>query len=318
MARTKAAKAANSYEGRILRVLVHIQERLDDAVSIDSLARIAHFSPFHFHRVFSGMVGESVMAYVRRLRLERAAHELKHGTKRVIEIALDAGYDTQESFTRAFKDAFGQPPGRFRRAKSPAISLAAPSRSHFEPRISGPAGRRNPRADPCFQPLKGGIEHMEVKIVRQEPIDAVFLRHVGPYQEVGHVWEDLTDFAGTEDLAGPESLFFGLSHDDPDVTPPDRLRYDACVSVREPVEVAPPFGTIRLLAGEYASAIHTGPYEKLGETYAALFGRWLPESGRTPRSAPCVEIYLDDPRVTQPEERRTEVRVPLGPRRDRP
>ena len=91
------------YAERILKVLVHIQNHLDDPLDLDRLAALAFFSPFHFHRVFRGMVGEPVREHVRRLRLERAAHQLKIGDQSVTQIAFDAGYDTHEAFTRAFK-----------------------------------------------------------------------------------------------------------------------------------------------------------------------------------------------------------------------
>ena len=80
------------YKRRLLRVLVHIQQHLDDPLELQELAGLACFSPFHFHRIFRGMTGESVKEHVRRLRLERAAGHLKLGTAPVTQIALDAGY----------------------------------------------------------------------------------------------------------------------------------------------------------------------------------------------------------------------------------
>ncbi len=65
-----------TYKVRILRVLVHIPNHLDEVVALEELAAIAYFSPHHFHRIFRGMVGESVMEHIRRLRLDRAAHRL--------------------------------------------------------------------------------------------------------------------------------------------------------------------------------------------------------------------------------------------------
>jgi AraC family transcriptional regulator len=75
------------YKRRILRVLVHIQGHLDDALELEQLAAQACFSPCHFHRVFTGMVGESIKGHVRRLRLERAANRLKLSRAPVTEIA---------------------------------------------------------------------------------------------------------------------------------------------------------------------------------------------------------------------------------------
>ena len=103
------------YQQRLLRVLLHIQNHLDASLALDELADVAHFSPFHFHRIFRGMIGESVKEHVRRLRLERAAHRLRFTGQPVTEIAFDAGYQQHEAFTRAFRAMFEQSPTEFRK-----------------------------------------------------------------------------------------------------------------------------------------------------------------------------------------------------------
>src|SRR5262252_10971797 len=119
------------YQRRILGVLVHIQNHLDSPLPLDELAEVAHFSPFHFHRVFRGMVGESVKEHVRRLRLERAAHRLRFTGQPVTEIAFDAGYETHESFTRAFGVMFGEAPTEFRNNHRAVAHGPAPSGVHY-------------------------------------------------------------------------------------------------------------------------------------------------------------------------------------------
>lgn len=87
-----------TYQQRIGLVLRHIEQNLDSRPDLDELARIACFSPYHFHRIFSAMVGESVAAYVRRLLLERAAMQLGHSPESVTQIALGAGYESVDAF----------------------------------------------------------------------------------------------------------------------------------------------------------------------------------------------------------------------------
>ena len=105
---------------------------------------------------------------------------------------------------------------------------------------------------------------------------------------------------------------FGLSHDDARTTPVSRLRYDACISVSGDVSASEPFELRTLEGGRFAVAMHRGPYENLGETYAQLLDRWLPESGEQPRSAPCMEFYMNDPSTVLPEDLLTELWVPLA------
>ena len=119
------------YKRRLLRVLVHIQQHLDDALGLQELAGLACFSPYHFHRIFKGMVGESVKEHIRRLRLERAASQLKLGTAPVTRIAFDAGYESPEAFTRSFRAVFGASPSQFRSSNKSKMTTAAPSVLHY-------------------------------------------------------------------------------------------------------------------------------------------------------------------------------------------
>jgi AraC family transcriptional regulator len=296
---TMAPSTQRDYHERMLRVLVHIQHHLDDALCLEDLAAVANFSPYHFHRIFRGMVGESVMEHIRRLRLERAAQQLKVGDMQVTRIAFDAGYETHEAFTRAFGRLLGVSPSEFRAQHRP-LPLAA-NAIHFV--TDGELT--------TFEPIGQGDVQMEVAVKKLEPMRVAFVRHVGPYQAVGETWNKLCGWAGPRGLFGPHSKMLGLCHDDPDVTPPDKLRYDACITVGPQVEAEGEVGVQEIPAGEYAMTLHAGPYEKLNETYAAMCGQWLPQSGRELRSDPSLEMYLNSPNDTKPEDLRTEVYVPL-------
>ncbi len=277
----------DDYKQRLLRVLVHIQEHLDESLALDELARLACFSPFHFHRIFKGMVGESVKEHVRRLRLERAASRLKLGAQSVVGIALDAGYESHEAFTRSFRAVFGVSPSEFRSSNRRAGVAAAPSGLHFAD------GRRVGH----FKAIQPGGKKMEVKIVVRAPLRVAFMRHVGPYSAVGKTWDRFLPVLGKEGLLGGDTQLIGICHDDPEVTPPGRVRYDACVSVDEKFSPTGEIGVQVLAGGEYAMTTHFGPYNKLGRTYARLLGQWLPRSGRQLRSCPCLRCTSTTPKA---------------------
>jgi AraC family transcriptional regulator len=98
------------------RVLRHVEAHLDAPLSVAALAEIAGLSPFHFSRLFTSQVGESVMSHVRRKRLQFAARQLSAPTPPdLVQLAFDCGFDSQEAFTRAFKAGLGVSPGRFKR-----------------------------------------------------------------------------------------------------------------------------------------------------------------------------------------------------------
>ena len=107
---------SKAYAQRFERVFAYVERHLDEPLSVERLSRVAHFSKFHFHRQFSQYAGIGVSAYVRLLRLRRASYQLVFSMKRVIDIALEAGFESPEAFARAFRQAFGQSPSQFRRS----------------------------------------------------------------------------------------------------------------------------------------------------------------------------------------------------------
>jgi len=268
-----------SYQERLLRVLLHIQKNLDQPLELDDLAGIACFSPFHFHRIFRGMVGESVMEYVRRLRLEQAAQKLRFSDRPVIDLALDAGYESHEAFTRAFTARFGLTPSTYRKARK----------------------------------TDGATDVPDVRLEEFGPKRIAFLRHVGPYDQVGPAWQRLMMWAGMRGLLGPNMVILGVVYDAPDVTPEAKLRYDAALVVEDNVQPEGELGIQEIARCQYAVILHIGPYNSIQKAYDRLCGEWLPASGREPASLPAFERYLNSPYNSAPENLRTEIYLPLLP-----
>lgn len=281
------------YEERMLRVLIHIQRNLDSSPTLDDLAAVAHFSPYHFHRIFRGMTGESLKSHIRRLRLEKAAGRLRQTEDQVLRIALDAGFESHAAFSRAFRTQLGMSPSAWREA--PRTTVGKTKNLDFHQMFTSPKG------DP----------KMDVKIVKENDVRVAFVRHTGPYNLCGRAWSKLCGHLGAQGLLGGGPRFIGLSYDDPEVTPADKIRYDACVEVDGDFQPEGEIGVQVLPGGEFAITTHFGPYENLKDTYAALLGKWLPGSGRKFKMDPTREIYLNDPEGTDPEDLITDVYLPL-------
>jgi AraC family transcriptional regulator len=279
------ASTREDYHQRIVRTLVFIQDHLDEEIPLERVAAAAAFSSFHFHRIFRGLVGESLAEHVRRLRLERAALQLRRMDAPVTDIALGAGFESHEAFTRAFRAMFGVPPSEYRATLHYGDPMSYQAPDYGEPPV---------------------VEVREVP-----PTRIVFLRHVGPYSEVGATWMRLMSWAGMQGLLGPGMRMLGVVHDAPEITPPDKLRYDAAVAVSRPVQPQGEFGVMELAGGRYAVTTHRGPYETLSHTYHRLFGAWLPDSGHELRDTPAFEEYLNSPQTAKPEDLLTRIWLPL-------
>jgi AraC family transcriptional regulator len=261
------------------------------------LAGVACFSPYHFHRVFRGMVGEPVAEYVRRLRLDQAAINLRHSKKSVTDLALRWGYDSLEAFTRAFRQRFGVSPSQYRNLMQTG-GLGTDVKARL---IRG--------ANMQAEMDKGAVQ--QVEIVQTDPKRVAFVRHVGPYAECEAAWEKLCAWAGPAGLLGPDAVLLGLCHDDPEITSPEKIRYDACLVIGPDASPSGGVGVQEIAGGGYAKALHKGPFDRLINTYAWVCGQWLPGQNREMRNLPSYEIYLNDPAQTPAEEILTEVYIPL-------
>ena len=152
---------------------------------------------------------------------------------------------------------------------------------------------------------------MDVSVKTMEPKKVVYLRHTGPYDQIGPIWEKLFMWAGPKGLLGPDMEVFALYHDNPEITPMDQLRSDVCIVADGEMELTGDFKMQETQGGDYAVVIHKGPYEALTDVYIHLYGQWAMENGREPRNAPCMEYYLNDPNTTPPDELLTRVCIPL-------
>ncbi|WP_320170567.1 AraC family transcriptional regulator [Maridesulfovibrio sp.] len=285
------------YNEKMMEVLLYIQRNLDADLSPETLAGVACFSVTHFHRIFKGMVGESLKEHVRRLRLEKAAYKLSYTDASVMEIALDARFESAETFSRAFKKRFSVPPSEFRSRSREILNLQGTGKIHYRPKPS----RNDFRLDDS--PLS-----CEVQVRRRNETKVAFIRHIGSYFEVESAWSRLCTWGGSKNLLTAETEFIGICYDDPDVTPSGKIRYDACLSIIEETETTPEIRIQTIPGGSYAVTTHLGPYEKLVDTYRELYGKWLPAYGYSLNdSIASFEKYIKTPAEVGPEDLVTEI-----------
>ena len=154
---------------------------------------------------------------------------------------------------------------------------------------------------------------MKVEIAPYPELRVGTVRHTGPYMQISDAFARLGELAAPSRLfERPGAMMVALFHDDPETTPPDQLRSDAAVAVADDVPLPAGLTEQRIPAGEYASTVHVGPYEQLGDTWARFMGEWLPASGRRLGPGVSYEVYHNTPMDTPKEKLRTEIRIPLA------
>lgn len=102
----------------MIDIINHIEDNLHTDLSVRSVSEYSSYSSHHFQKMFAAVTGLSLGSYIRRRRLTKAAAKLRSSSERIIEIALESGFESQESFTRAFKTMFGANPNEYRKSES--------------------------------------------------------------------------------------------------------------------------------------------------------------------------------------------------------
>ena len=294
------------YVGRINRVMDYVQANLAGDLRLETLAQVASFSPFHFHRVFKLVVGETLNDFIRRIRVGAAANRLLHNPRESItEIAVACGYSSPSAFAREFRNAFETSASQFRRGGRSGVSKIRQGESKTS-QAEGKKGGDSP-SDGDYTPRDLVTRRREMKFsveVKQMPEwNVVYARHIGAYNKIGEAFERLFKWAGPRSLVRfPETKSLAVYHDSPEVTDPSKLRSDACLTVPSGTKVDGEIGTMKIPGGLFAVAHVEIDMTEFGEAWDKVIGEWMPKSGYQPDNRMCYELYLNDP-DTHPEKK---------------
>lgn len=282
---------AKNYAKRFEKVLDYIESNLDESLSTEYLSQIANFSKFHFHRQFAEYVGTSVGRYIQLLRLRQASYQLAFSAQnKVIDIALDAGFENPESFTRAFRNTFGQSPSEFRRQ---------PDWESWHERYRFRIPERK--------------QTVQVEIVDFKSIRIAVMEHRGPTERVNDSVGQFIAWRKESGLSPKErSRSFGIAYDNPDTTEPAEFRFDICGEVTDEVPLnRQGMVTKSIPGGRCARVRHYGSHVRIGESIYPLYRNWLPESGEELRDFPLYFHYLNLMPETPEHELETDIYLPL-------
>lgn len=313
------------YAARVNRVMDYIETHLDQNLTLEQLAGVACFSPFHFHRVFKAMTGETLNRHVARLRVEKAATRLlANPGASITDIALDGGFSSSAVFARAFRDHFGVSAGEWRDRHGGNMPLMGenrnPGKTDRKIGKDAAAGIRYIAASNSPQRwrmiMNDGKETL-VEVRDLPALEVAYVRHIGPYagdgELFGRLFTRLMTWAGPRGLIGPETAFLSVYHDDPNVTEVEKLRISVCVGVPPETPAEGEIGRMTIPGGAFAIARFEILPHEYEAAWNAVYGGWLPDSGYQPDDRLCFERYLNDPQ-THPEGRHiVEICVPVRP-----
>lgn len=280
-----------AYAKRFDAVLAYIDGHLEGDLSVKALSEVAHFSVYHFHRQFTAYVGVPVARYVQLMRLRRAAHRLVAGAQySVLEASFDAGFDSPEAFSRAFRRDFGMAPRAFRQQPDWRAWHAVFAIPHFSRSIT-----------------------MQVRIVDFAEVRVAALEHCGPPAQLDESVNRFIEWrmgSGCSPVAS--SRTFGIPYGNPDTTPAEEFRFAICGEIDG--EVAPNDYGVRELVipgGRCVVVRHVGSPDHIGESIYPIYRDWLPGSNEELRDHPLFFHYLSVYPHTPLEQWQTDVYIPL-------
>jgi len=295
---------------KVQPVLKFAAENPDGDLSLQALARHAGLSPFHLHRIFSSVAGETPKHYTLRLRLDRAAALLLTSHETALEIAMTCGFQSPEAFSRAFRRRFGVNPAAYR--KRGFVDAVGTGQALRHVKLVAQAG-------PCIGLYRyrndgSSGDEMEYSITKREiepqPVLAV-RRRVKPdamAAALAEIFGEIFVFAhstGTAMAGQPLTRFIEWG--------PGLITIDGCLPIAAPF-TGEPVGNVRadtLPGGMAATMMHTGPYDKLIGAHAAI-QRWIEEQGFVANGGPWEQYVTDPADIPDPNDWKTEIFWPLA------
>ena len=304
-------QSRKEYFQRINRVVDYIDQHLDEEHSLDKLSQMAHFSPFHFHRIFRVLTGETINNYVKRIRLQRAGSMLLGNPEQsVSEVSALCGFNSTAVFCRAFKTHYGQSTGDFRNHHLGQYGK------------NGQSERKNGQSstDPSmyfseeFMNLNRNMNMEKNIAVKDMPaMDLIYCRHTGPFNQIGGAYEKLFKWAGPRGLLRfPETKTLTVYHDDPKVTELEKMRQSACITVNEDAKPEGEFGKMHLPGSKCVVGSFKVKPHQFGEAWDAVC-RWLADSGYQPSDGYPYEYYPEEHTDENPPTFTVDICVPVKP-----
>ncbi len=283
------------YRHRINQVIKTIIQRPGDDWATPALAGLAGISTFHFHRIFRALTGETMFAFLQRRRLLRAIELMHEDRFTLTEIALECGFDSGSSLSRAFRKHFHCAPSQYRQQFPPL--LLPPVRPRARPKPIAQVEIRQTHARPAVIVERRGLIEQDFK----QAAAAAFRVLTSEIKRVNG-WPAIREC-------------FGMCPDEASMVPDAQARYQAGFFYAGALPAMPPMSEevqrLTIPGGKWAVSIHEGSYETIWQSWNRLYRNWLPASGLVLRDTAPFEIYLNSPKEVAAEKLQTEIWIPI-------
>lgn len=309
----------NEYIYRINKVLDYIDSNMGDDLSLDVLSNVANFSRYHFHRIFSAIIGEPLSKYIQRIRLEKAALILVSNSKYPIgHIASICGFENQSSFSRAFQTHFGFSASELRKDKSLLESKKCKTDSKQGKDSIGPSDYNGIVENTARKTYVPTVRPLSIELKNCNEMAVAYIRIIGTFNGDLEVFQNtllrLVRWAEIRDLIQfPETKILSLYHDNPDITDDIKLRTSLCITVPEHTKVDGEIGKMVIPGGKYAVAHFIIGANEFKSAWDFIWGEWLLESGYQPDERPCFEVYMNNPNEHPEHKSIVDIYVPVKP-----
>lgn len=272
----------NDYISRINSVIIYIEKNIDKPLNLHTIAYYANFSPFHFHRIFTALEGETPADFILRLRIEKVARLLQENKDiSIIEIAYSCGFTNYTSFNRAFKKHFNMTAQKFRKFEK-AIYVKDKrfynTKGELVNRTNNTIDYKETETSVFEHNLI--IENADIQIKKMPAYQVAYIRYIGDFFQIGETYDKLLNWATQNNLLNvPEVKLFTVYHDDPSVTKLDKHRQSVCITIPANIKIERGISKMVIESGNYLVGIFElfdVDFEKAWNTmYLALIERNL-------------------------------------------
>lgn len=276
------------YLQRLTPVIRYLEQHYEESVNLQQVAEMANLSPYHFHRIFKAVTGETLASYIKRLKLQNAAQQLFFKKVSVMEVALDHGFSSSQSLAKAFRLYFGLTPTEIRNCTTLEEYSVLLRNSKIGHTLRKPRHESVHSEDYSvgYQPQRS--ENMKTELFEERWL--AYVRVTGPYGEnyepaLGKLYQ----WAGAKGLQDGQCVF--IYHDNPEATPADKCRTDICLTVPEDTEGSQGIEVKKVPAGSYASIRETVTEQSQYGTFWESLMEQIVASGLEVDDRPCFELY---------------------------